>query len=73
MALVIVVLFAYLLMTIAALLIAPPIILWRGSRQAWRCGRLYVSRLAGILGVPDPATAASPPMSSTCSGRHGSI
>jgi hypothetical protein len=61
MAIVIVVLFAYLLMTIAALLIAPPIIVWRGSRQAWRCGRLYVTRLAGVLGVPDPATAAQPP------------
>lgn len=61
MAIVIIVLFVCLVMTIAALLVAPPIIVWRGSRQAWRCGRLYVTRLAGVLGVPDPATAAQPP------------
>jgi Double-GTPase 2 len=54
------VLLACLVMIIAALLIAPPIILWRGSRQAWRCGRLYLTRLATVLGVPDPATAAQP-------------
>jgi hypothetical protein len=60
MAIVFFVLFACLVMTIAALLIAPPIILWRGSRQAWRCGRLYLTRLATVLGVPDPATAAQP-------------
>jgi hypothetical protein len=60
MAIVIFVLFACFIMIIAALLIAPPIILWRGSRQAWRCGRLYLTGLAAILGVPDPATAAQP-------------
>jgi hypothetical protein len=60
MAIVIFVVLACLVMTIAALLIAPPIILWRGSRQAWRCGRLYLTRLATVLGVPDPATAAQP-------------
>jgi len=60
MAIVIFVLLACLVMTIAALLIAPPIILWRGSHQAWRCGRLYLTRLATVLGVPDPATAAQP-------------
>jgi hypothetical protein len=60
MAIIIVVLFACLVMTIAALLIAPPIIVWRGSRQAWRCGRLYLTRLAMVLGVPDPATAEQP-------------
>jgi len=60
MAIIIFVLFACLVMIIAALLIAPPIILWRGSRQAWRCGRLYLTTLATVLGVPDPATAAQP-------------
>jgi hypothetical protein len=28
------------------------------ARQAWHCGRLYVTTLAATLGIPDPATAA---------------
>ena len=60
MAIIIFVLFTCLVMIIAALLIAPPIILWRGSRQAWRCGRLYLTRLGTVLGVPDPGTAGQP-------------
>lgn len=60
MATVIFVLLVWLVMIFAALLVAPPIILWRGSRQAWRCGRLYVTRLARVLGVPDPSTATQP-------------
>src|SRR6516164_3310445 len=27
------------------------------ARQAWHCGRLYVTALAAALGIPDPATA----------------
>lgn len=27
------------------------------ARQAWHCGRLYVTALATALGIPDPATA----------------
>ena len=28
------------------------------ARQAWRCGRLYMTTLAATLGIPDPGTAA---------------
>jgi Zn finger protein HypA/HybF involved in hydrogenase expression len=55
------VLLAYFFIALAALLIAPPIIVWYGSRQAWRCGRLYITRLTQALGIPDPATAVRPP------------
>jgi len=33
-------------------------IVYVAARQAWHCGRLYVTTLAATLGIPDPATAA---------------
>jgi Zn finger protein HypA/HybF involved in hydrogenase expression len=56
----IVALLACFVIGLAALLIASPVIIWSGSRQAWRCGRLYVTRLTEAVGIPDPATAVRP-------------
>ena len=46
----------YVVLAAAGLPIAA--IAYVAARQAWRCGRLYVTTLAATLGIPDPATAA---------------
>jgi Double-GTPase 2 len=43
---------------LAAVAVPAAAIVYVAARQAWHCGRLYMTTLAATLGIRDPATAA---------------